>query len=150
MYTFSHKLRSFLSSRNLTIYILKMPSTQQVVLITGCSEPQSIGAAMVRDFLCRGFTVYATARKVETMKDLAVDGAKVSAESPGCILPDSYKLNIQLLALDVVDEASIRAAVDHVSAEEGRLDVLINNVRCAPPHLPSILHPDVIQSWGGR
>lgn len=37
--------------------------------------------------------------------------------------------DLQLLALDVVDEASIKAVVEHVAAAEGRLDVLVNNVR---------------------
>jgi NAD(P)-dependent dehydrogenase (short-subunit alcohol dehydrogenase family) len=65
-----------------------MPITSRVALVTGCSEPHSIGAAIVRDLLKRDFVVYATARKVETMKELATDGAKVSgkytAEGIGC------------------------------------------------------------------
>jgi short-subunit dehydrogenase len=52
--------------------------------------------------------VYATARKVETLAELGAAGCKV-------------------LALDVCDEASIRAAVATVEREQGVVGVLINN-----------------------
>jgi NAD(P)-dependent dehydrogenase (short-subunit alcohol dehydrogenase family) len=81
-----------------------MPS--KAVLITGCSS--GIGHATAK-LLCReGWTVYATARKPETLFDLEQGGCKA-------------------LALDVTDEASMTAAVETVVNAEGAVGVLINN-----------------------
>ena len=77
------------------------------VLITGTSS--GIGRATGRRLARRPeLTVYATARKVEAIADLADAGAR-------------------LLPLDVTDEASMRAAVAAIEAEHGQVDVLINN-----------------------
>jgi len=73
-------------------------------LITGCST--GIGRALARRLATAGWTVYATARRQETLADLA-----------GC----------RTLALDVTDEASMRAAVAEVEAAEGSVGVLVNN-----------------------
>lgn len=78
----------------------------QCILITGCSS--GIGAAMAREFHQRGHTVYATARRSESLSALAQAG-------------------VRTLALDVNDDASIAAAMAVVRAEQGRLDVLVNN-----------------------
>ena len=75
-------------------------------LITGCST--GIGRATALELVGKGWTVYATARKAETLAEL---------EAAGC----------RTLALDVTDEASMQAAVDRVEAEEGSVGVLVNN-----------------------
>ncbi len=81
-------------------------AVSRVVLITGCSS--GIGHATAK-LLCReGWTVYATARKPETLFDLEQGGCKT-------------------LALDVTDEASMAAAVETVEHAEGAVGVLINN-----------------------
>lgn len=83
-------------------------SGQKTVLITGCSAG-GIGDALAQSFYRRGFRVFATARnltKVQHLKDMGMD----------------------VLELDVVDAASRKAAVDHVTAcTDGMLDILINN-----------------------
>jgi NAD(P)-dependent dehydrogenase (short-subunit alcohol dehydrogenase family) len=79
---------------------------QQVVLITGCST--GIGAALAEEFHRRGHRVYATARRVESLAALAGKG-------------------VRALGLDVDAADSIAAAVATVDAEEGRIDLLINN-----------------------
>ena len=76
------------------------------ILITGCSS--GIGAALAREFHQRGHTVYATARRLESLASLQQAG-------------------LRTLALDVNDDASIAAAMDVVHSEQGRLDVLVNN-----------------------
>jgi NADP-dependent 3-hydroxy acid dehydrogenase YdfG len=76
------------------------------VLITGCST--GIGAASASLLVERGFTVYATARKPETLRDLEAKGART-------------------LALDVTDEDSMSAAVAQVEADEGAVWALVNN-----------------------
>ena len=78
----------------------------QVVLVTGCST--GIGRALVRELKARGHRPFATARKLESIGDLAAEG-------------------IDTLRLDVNEPASVRAAVDAVVAKAGRVDVLVNN-----------------------
>jgi NAD(P)-dependent dehydrogenase (short-subunit alcohol dehydrogenase family) len=78
----------------------------KAVLITGCST--GIGRATALRLAKAGHIVYATARKVETLHDLAAAGCKV-------------------MALDVCDEASIRAGVAKVEQEHGAVGVLVNN-----------------------
>lgn len=80
--------------------------SSKVVLITGCSS--GIGRATALHLQSLGHTVYATARRVETLADLAAAGCKT-------------------LALDVEDEASMAAAVAAIEAEHGAVDVLVNN-----------------------
>ncbi len=76
------------------------------VLITGCSS--GIGYATAERLLSDGYQVYATARHPETLDALAAQGATT-------------------LALDVTDEASMSAAVAHVTDAEGAVGVLVNN-----------------------
>jgi NAD(P)-dependent dehydrogenase (short-subunit alcohol dehydrogenase family) len=82
------------------------PSVSKAVLVTGCSS--GIGRATAEVLARGGRTVYATARRVETIDDLA---------SAGCTL----------LRLDVCDEDSMRAAVDSIAREQGAVGVLVNN-----------------------
>jgi NAD(P)-dependent dehydrogenase (short-subunit alcohol dehydrogenase family) len=83
-----------------------MSEPSRAVLITGCSS--GIGEATALRLAKAGWTVYATARKPETLSAL---------QDAGC----------RTLALDVVDEASRQAAVDAVVEAEGAVGVLINN-----------------------
>jgi len=78
----------------------------RVVLVTGCSS--GIGRAIAMRLAGHGWTVYATARRPETIEDLA---------SSGC----------HLLTLDVCHEESMHAAVATVEETEGAVGVLINN-----------------------
>src|SRR5256714_7907121 len=83
-----------------------MNGVSRAVLITGCSS--GIGHATAAHLAERGWTVYASARRPETLADL---------EKKGC----------RTLALDVTDEESMRAAVAVVSEEHGAVGVLVNN-----------------------
>jgi NAD(P)-dependent dehydrogenase (short-subunit alcohol dehydrogenase family) len=76
------------------------------VLITGCST--GIGRAAAERLGRAGMTVYATARRPESIEDL---------KSAGC----------RTLALDVTDEDSMRAAVEEVERAEGAVGALVNN-----------------------
>jgi NAD(P)-dependent dehydrogenase (short-subunit alcohol dehydrogenase family) len=78
----------------------------RAVLITGCST--GIGRATAEHLAEKGWPVYATARRLESIADL---------ESKGC----------NVLALDVTDDDSMAAAVDQVKAEHGAVGVLVNN-----------------------
>jgi NAD(P)-dependent dehydrogenase (short-subunit alcohol dehydrogenase family) len=83
-----------------------MPEPSKAVLITGCSS--GIGRATALRLARAGWSVYATARRPETIAEL---------REAGC----------ETLALDVTDEQSMRAAVDHVEGAAGAVGVLINN-----------------------
>ena len=78
----------------------------EAVLITGCST--GIGRATAEYLATRGHTVYATARKLDSIRDL---------EAHGC----------RLLELDVTSEESMTAAVKTVEDAEGAVGVLVNN-----------------------
>jgi NAD(P)-dependent dehydrogenase (short-subunit alcohol dehydrogenase family) len=80
--------------------------TSKAVLITGCST--GIGHATAALLAEKGWKVYATARRPETLEDL---------KAAGC----------ETLALDVTDEESMQAAVAAVTNAEGAVGVLINN-----------------------
>jgi NADP-dependent 3-hydroxy acid dehydrogenase YdfG len=83
-----------------------MGEISKAVLITGCSS--GIGEATARRLAGGGWTVYATARRLEAIEHL---------KDAGC----------RTLELDVTDEASMRAAVDEVQRTEGAVGVLVNN-----------------------
>jgi NAD(P)-dependent dehydrogenase (short-subunit alcohol dehydrogenase family) len=76
------------------------------ILITGCSS--GIGRATALHLAQGGNTVYATARRLEAIADL---------ERSGC----------RTLALDVLNEQSMQAAVAAVEAEHGSVGALVNN-----------------------
>jgi NAD(P)-dependent dehydrogenase (short-subunit alcohol dehydrogenase family) len=73
------------------------------ILVTGCSS--GIGRAAAERLHRRGWTVYATARRPDTL-----DG-----------------LPMRKLALDVTDEDSMRAAVAAIEDEHGAVGALVNN-----------------------
>lgn len=81
-----------------------MPSN--AVLITGCSS--GIGRATALSLVKKGLPVWASARRVETLEELA---------AAGC----------QVVQLDVTDEGSRARAVKVVEAEHGSVGTLINN-----------------------
>jgi len=78
----------------------------KAVLITGCST--GIGRVTAGQMLEGPYKVYATARRLDSIADLAERGCRT-------------------LALDVTDDASARAAVAAVEEAEGAVGVLVNN-----------------------
>jgi len=83
-----------------------MAEPSRAVLITGCST--GIGRATAEHLAERGWTVYATARRLDSIADLADRGCRT-------------------LALDVTDEDSMQAAVSAVEEAEGSVGALVNN-----------------------
>jgi NAD(P)-dependent dehydrogenase (short-subunit alcohol dehydrogenase family) len=83
-----------------------MSNTSKAVLVTGCSS--GIGRATAEHLAGKGWTVYATARRLASIADLVEKGCRT-------------------LALDVNDEASMAAAVGAVEEAEGAVGVLVNN-----------------------
>jgi NADP-dependent 3-hydroxy acid dehydrogenase YdfG len=81
-------------------------ATTGPVLVTGCSS--GIGKATAAALVGAGHTVYATARRPETLVDLEAAGALT-------------------LALDVTSEESMASAVKIIETEHGRVGALVNN-----------------------
>ncbi|MGC4001302.1 MAG: oxidoreductase [Anaeromyxobacter sp.] len=79
---------------------------RKVALVTGASS--GIGAEVSLALLRLGYTVHGAARRVDRMAPLVAAGG-------------------QAVALDLTDDASIQACVSTLLANEGRLDVLVNN-----------------------
>ena len=79
---------------------------REVTLITGASS--GIGRELALRLAKAGWPVYATARRPETLHELAAAGCRT-------------------LPLDVMDRESMRQAVATVEAEAGAVGVLVNN-----------------------
>jgi len=79
-------------------------TTQPVVLITGVSS--GIGLATARKFVARGSRVFGTVRNL----------AKASPP-PG----------VELVEMDIRNDASVRAGLSAVIKRAGRIDILVNN-----------------------
>jgi NAD(P)-dependent dehydrogenase (short-subunit alcohol dehydrogenase family) len=80
--------------------------SKSVALVTGASS--GIGKATALRLAALGFTVYAAARRVERMSDMADHGIHVES-------------------LDVTDDGSMVKVVDKIVSEHGRIDILVNN-----------------------
>lgn len=84
-----------------------MAATNKSVLITGCSS--GIGHSLALEFKAKGFRVFATARKTDSISDLADQG-------------------IETLSLEVTSKESIDEVQKQVSSQTGgKLDILVNN-----------------------
>lgn len=83
-----------------------MPTTPNVALITGCSS--GIGHATATRLHRAGWTVYATARRPDSLEDLA-------------------QLGCRTLTLDLQDDASMQSAIDAILRDAGHIDALVNN-----------------------
>jgi NAD(P)-dependent dehydrogenase (short-subunit alcohol dehydrogenase family) len=80
--------------------------TTKVALVTGASS--GIGEATALALAADGFVVYAVARRTEPMAALRDGG-------------------VHTFSMDVTDDASVVAGIDRIIAEQGRIDVLVNN-----------------------
>ena len=81
-------------------------NSSKTALVTGASS--GIGEATALQLAELGYTVYAAARRVERMSDLADRG-------------------IRTASVDVTDDPSMVALVQTIIADTGRIDVLVNN-----------------------
>lgn len=105
----------------------RSPSTREkpVVVITGCST--GIGRESVHHLRRAGFLVVATARRTESILDLAVPG------------------EVECHRLDVTDAAQRKALVDDVLGRHGRIDALVNNAGYGAVLAVEDTSPDAMQ-----
>jgi NAD(P)-dependent dehydrogenase (short-subunit alcohol dehydrogenase family) len=81
-----------------------MTNRSPVVLVTGVSS--GIGRAVADAFAAKGFEVFGTSRNPRTTEPVA---------------------GVELVQLDVTDDASVTAAVSTVVQRAGRIDIVVNN-----------------------
>jgi NAD(P)-dependent dehydrogenase (short-subunit alcohol dehydrogenase family) len=84
----------------------------RVALVTGASS--GLGAQFAKTLAGAGACVVLAGRRIERLKALR---AEIEAEGG----------DAHVMALDVTDHASIKAAVAHAETEVGTIDILINN-----------------------
>ena len=101
----------------------------KVAIVTGGSR--GIGKAVTRQLAAEGATVAIAARTEHTLRATATELAEETGQR---ILP---------VVVDTGDDSSVRAMVDHVHAELGRVDILVNGAAVPggggpPPALEAI------------
>ena len=89
----------------------------KVILVTGSSS--GFGRLTVETLARQGHQVYASLRDV--------NGRNAAAAGELRELASTESLSLQVVELDVTDDASIDRAVDRIVKESGRIDVLVNN-----------------------
>jgi len=86
------------------------------VLITGCSAG-GIGFHFCEEFLARGCTVYATSRRLDSMKGLL--------QPPGCAASSAGKIYTR--ELDVTIDESVERVTNEIIEEAGKIDIVVSN-----------------------
>jgi len=94
-----------------------MTHSEQVILVTGAGS--GIGRAIALSLARAGHRVYASMRDVRLKNSERADALLQLAREEN--------LSLDILELDVLSEVGCQAAVNHILAEHGRLDVVVNN-----------------------
>src|SRR3546814_17319564 len=104
----------------------------QVVLVTGAGS--GIGYAIATVLARAGHTVYASLRLTQP------EGSKRARTIRS--LAAAEKLALQIVDLDVLSEASCRAAVDQILIKQGRIDVVVTNAGRIMTGITEAFDPD--------
>ena len=107
---------------------MTLPLTGKVAIVTGASRGVGKGIALALG--AAGATVYVTGRTV----------AEGQSALPGTIGETAAEVTRRggkgvAAALDMLDDAAIAALFERVLAEEGRIDLLVNNAMAIPPSM---------------
>ena len=86
-----------------------MDNDKKVMIVTGAST--GVGRATALRFAEEGYTVYALARSADKLAQLSQNSAGNIIDKP----------------TDVSDSQQVQATFDSIIAEQGRIDVLVNN-----------------------
>src|SRR5690606_14223918 len=87
-------------------------TSRPVTVVTGANS--GVGRATALHLAVAGHAVYGTVRSVDRAGKLLA-----AADDAG--------VNVELVELDIADDASVRAGFDRVLAAAGRVDHLVNN-----------------------
>lgn len=82
---------------------------QKVWFITGASK--GLGLTLVKELLQQGYGVAATSRSLKDLQDAV----------------DTNNSNFLPLAVDLINEASVKNAIENTIAHFGKIDVVVNN-----------------------
>ena len=93
-----------------------MNSSQKVAVVTGSSS--GIGKEVSVVFARSGFTTYATMRNIQNSSTLKS-------------IQESENLDLHCVQLEVTDDNSVLKAIQTISHEHGRIDILVNNAAYA-------------------
>ncbi len=85
---------------------------QKVALVTGASS--GIGHETSLTFARNGFLTYATMRNLNKSENIK-------------LLAEKENLPLKIVTLDVTDDRSVKNAMQSITAEAKRIDVLVNN-----------------------
>jgi NAD(P)-dependent dehydrogenase (short-subunit alcohol dehydrogenase family) len=88
----------------------------RITLVTGAN--QGVGLQLTKELVAHGHTVYLGSRDLARGEQAAAGIAAVENASGGSAIP---------IQIDVTDVDSISAAAARIRAEQGRLDMLVNN-----------------------
>jgi NAD(P)-dependent dehydrogenase (short-subunit alcohol dehydrogenase family) len=102
----------------------------EVALVTGANT--GIGFEAVRGLLQKGLTVYLAAR--DTAKGEAAT-AELASEG-----------DVRFVRIDTTDESTFQPALDRIEAEQGKLDVLVNNAGAAFSGSALDIDPEVLRT----
>ena len=102
------------------------PAGQKVALVTGASR--GAGAGIARGFGELGYTVYVTGRTVTLGDAKGWDGSVL----PGTVAQTAAEVTARggtgvAVLCDHADDAAVARVFAQIAAEQGRLDVLVNN-----------------------
>ena len=100
-----------------------MSNEKPVVLITGTSS--GFGKLFVEKFARNGYSVFATMRGVTGKNAKSAEGLRAFAAQ--------NSLPIEVMEMDVTDEASVNSCVADVVSRAGRLDVLTHAIAALEP-----------------
>ena len=87
-------------------------NSQKVAIVTGGSS--GIGYATSLLLARNGNYTYASARNIDKSSSLQSIG-------------EAERLPLEPIQLDVIDDSSVKAAVEKIVSEKGRIDILVNN-----------------------
>lgn len=87
-------------------------NSQKVAIVTGGSS--GIGYATSLLLARKGFYIYASVRDIDKSSSLQS-------------IAEAERLPLRPVQLDVTDDSSIKAAVEEIVSEKGRIDILVNN-----------------------
>jgi len=109
-------------------------SGAQIVLITGAGS--GFGRTTAIELARAGHIVYASMRRDD------LEGHSKERWAGMRSVASEERLDLRPLELDVQEEASCRAAVDRIVAEEGRVDVAMNNAAMMMHGLTEAFRPE--------
>ena len=87
-------------------------NNQKVAIVTGVSS--GIGYATSLLLARSGYYTYASARNIDKSSNLQS-------------IAEAERLPLRPIQLDVTDDSSVKAAVEEIVSEKGRIDILVNN-----------------------